>query len=533
MAILPRFITFMFNSSYFQYETEIGQNHAAVRATSNTIISEKNFTKFEVVSSSVRGMVHIRTCYNNKYLQLNPSGVYYYATADEPEEDRAKRSCTLFRFVISGDNVTFFHQVSSAERPVIVYVGGFLGVTFASSPGAYRFRFRDMTSLVILPKHVLFKGDDGNYLRARKGRWLEFVANDPMDWRVHHISTLVPNTGDVRLLSPRFNLYWQRINSDWLKCDAGETGHQNLLNSIFRPIRQSSSSQGTTIALLNTTNNRYCQRWTSGGNAGRIRASALNVPSNALLTVEEAVRDREISNIRYHIDDARTYDMIPIRSVPQIVYNYGHSEAITKVGFSYTEVMEDMFSSSHSWKLSVTSTVKVRFIPKIVEGKLTANASYSGEVKWSQKNRTEERITSSTNAPVPARSITRVTLVVAQGSMDVPYSYKQRDVLMDGSLDIKDMHDGLFSGLNTFELQYIIGEPQSLPPNANPPPGQDNIVIVPGESRDLPRMAIPRTLVVDEFKVKGKDQGEKEEPIPMEEDDQGGEEELVPLPSKL
>lgn len=523
----------MHNSWFFQYETETGQHHAVVRARSNTIISENNFTKFEVVSSSVRGMVHIRTCYNNRYWQLKSTGNHLYAIADEPEEDRSKRSCTLFRFVISGDRVTFFHQFSNTERHVVVYEGGFVGPLWANIPGGHRFRFRDMTSLVILPKHVLFKGDNGNYLRARKGGWLEFVANDPTDWRVHHISTLVPNTGDVRLLSPRFNLYWQRISNDWLRCDAGETGQQNLLNSIFRPVRQTSSSQGTTIALLNTTNNRYCQRWTSGGNAGRIRASALNIPSNALLTVEEAVRDREISNIRYHIEDARTYDMIPIRSVPQIVYNYGHSEAITKVGFSYLEVMEDMFSSSHSWKLSVTTTVKVRFIPKIVEGKLTANASYSGEVKWSKKNRSEERITSSTNAPVPARSITRVTLVVAQGSMDVPYSYKQRDVLMDGSLDIKDMHDGLFSGLNTFELQYIISEPQSLPPNANPPPGQDNIVIVPGESTDLPRMAIPRTFVVDEFKVEGKDQGEQEEPIRMEEDDQGGEEELVPLPSKL
>ncbi|XP_021744011.1 uncharacterized protein LOC110710053 isoform X2 [Chenopodium quinoa] len=523
MAGLPRLITLRGNR-FFQYETEEGELHATVRNTSDTIISENNFTLFEVVSSRVQGMVHIKSRFNNRYLRLNPTGVYIYATADELEEDRAKRSCTLFRVVVSGYNVRFFHQSDNVERGVIYYQNGVLGVQGIHT---YSLLFRDMTDFVILPKHVMFKGNDGNYLRARKNRNLEFVANDPTDPRVHHIATVSPLSPSFSLLSPRFNLYWERINGDWLQCNSSRPF---IVNTAFRPVRQGFGSQNNTIALLNTNNNRYCERWTSGGNAGRIRASSSTVPPTAVLTVEEAVRDREISDIRYRLEDARIYNMVPLQAVSQTVFNYGNHDERQEVKFTYREVIEEKFSSSHSWKLSVKATIRVRLIPVILQGKLTTTASYGGSVEWSKMKRIERTVTGSTTATVPARSSRRVTLIVGQGSMDVPYSYRQSDILMDGTFEEKTMHDGLFSGLNTFEFQYTLEEPESLPRSARPPIGHDDIVIVPGETMDLPRMAISRG--VDEVEVEGKE----EELVPMEQDcGEEGKEEPVPLPvsSKL
>lgn len=515
----------MSSSRFFQYETGTGELHATLRNTSDTVISENNFTLFEVVSTRARDVVHIKSCYNNRYLRLNPTGVYIYASADELQEDRSERSCTLFRVVISGNNVRFFHQSDNVERAVIIYQGGVLGVRQGNQ--AFNLLFRDMTNFVNLPKHVMFKGNDGNYLRARKNRNLVFVANDPTDPRVHHIATLSPLSGNFSLLSTRFNLYWERINGDWLQCNSSRPF---AANTVFRPVRQGFGIQNSTIALLNTNNNSYCERWTSGGNAGRIRASSSTVPPNAVLTVEETVRDRKISDIRYHLEDARIYNMVPLQAVSQTVFNYGNHDERQVVKFAYKEVIEEKFTSSHSWKLSVKATIRVRLIPVILQGKLTTTASYGGSVEWSKMKRIERTVTGSTTATVPARSSVRVTLIVGQGSMDVPYSYRQSDILMDGTFEEKTLHDGLFSGLNTFEFQYTIEEPQSLPRSAMPPIGHDDIVIVPGETIDLPRMAISRE--VDQVKVEGKE----DELVPMEEDCGGeGNEEPVPLPvpSKL
>ena len=120
MAELPRLITLMTLQNFFEYDTKEGELHATLRYTSNKIISEDNFTLFEVEkSSSVGGMVHIKSAYNNRYLRLNPTGVLITATADELEEDTAKRSCTLFRFFISGDLVRFVLQADNLQWGVM------------------------------------------------------------------------------------------------------------------------------------------------------------------------------------------------------------------------------------------------------------------------------------------------------------------------------------------------------------------------------------------------------------------------------
>ena len=153
--------------------------------------------------------------------------------------------------------------------------------------------------------------------------------------------------------------------------------------------------------------------------------------------------------------------------------------------------------------------------------------STTGSVEWSKEKIETKTASGSTTATVPARSTTRVTLI---GFMDVPYSYRQNDILMDGTFEEKTLHDGLFSGLNTFEFQYIIDEPESLPRSARPPAGHDDIVIVPGESRDLPGLAISSVY----HGVKG--EGKEEELVPTELDLGGvGNEEPLPLPrpSKL
>lgn len=92
---------------YLEYVMEKGQFHRKLRMTSPVVASAKNFTKLEVVraqASGARDLVHIRSSYNNKYLVLeSDSSQWLIAGADEPEEDRSKWSCTLFRPTVAAN----------------------------------------------------------------------------------------------------------------------------------------------------------------------------------------------------------------------------------------------------------------------------------------------------------------------------------------------------------------------------------------------------------------------------------------------
>ncbi|KAK9950586.1 hypothetical protein M0R45_006070 [Rubus argutus] len=74
--------------------------------------------KFEMVpSKSGKELVHLRCCYNNKYLVRPTAGLssmsrWIVAAADKPEEDKFKITCTLFKLEpvnIEGLEFRFFH----------------------------------------------------------------------------------------------------------------------------------------------------------------------------------------------------------------------------------------------------------------------------------------------------------------------------------------------------------------------------------------------------------------------------------------
>lgn len=64
--------------------------------------------KFEVVTANTgTGLVHIRSAYNKKYMRRKDETSGYIAPkADEPDEDQAKWSCTLFEPLESADGDT-------------------------------------------------------------------------------------------------------------------------------------------------------------------------------------------------------------------------------------------------------------------------------------------------------------------------------------------------------------------------------------------------------------------------------------------
>ena len=92
------------------------------------------------------------------------------------------------------------------------------------------------------------------------------------------------------------------------------------------------------IALLNMEN-KYCMRWIRGGQPRLIdtlTASANGVEPLAVMEVEEAVREREIYDIRYNLEDVRIYNVEPWidGNLVRDTYNTTAQTVIKRVGFT-------------------------------------------------------------------------------------------------------------------------------------------------------------------------------------------------------
>ncbi|CAL1357199.1 unnamed protein product [Linum trigynum] len=111
---LPTFVVLKsrYNRKYLRYRHEGGEQHGFLQFSEDKATSQ--YAKFKVkVAKSGDGLVHLKCCYNNKYLvRCSPKHWWISGAADRPEEDRSKWSCTLFNPVyVNGDPATvrFLH----------------------------------------------------------------------------------------------------------------------------------------------------------------------------------------------------------------------------------------------------------------------------------------------------------------------------------------------------------------------------------------------------------------------------------------
>ncbi|XP_021862428.1 uncharacterized protein [Spinacia oleracea] len=467
MGELPRFIVLgrpTGGVTYLRYVVERGAQHRRLHLSSPEVISERNFTKLEVVRAPPtigRDMVHIRSCYNNKFLVLESEGSnVFVAEADEPEVDRSIWSCTLFRVTYVNNRLSLLLQSSNAQHSVQVLSNSSLGIAVRNSPFAYWFDVTNMSTLAILPEYIAFKGDNNRYLNSRHIRTqnrLKYESTNLLDTGVHHQTQTLRN-GNVRFRSIHFGRFWRKSNPEWIFGDSDDRTGSDI-NTVFRPIKL----DGNKISLLNLGNNRYCMRRVQGGQpklVDTLTASSSTVGPLTVMEVEEAVRQREIYNIHYNMDESRVYNVAPFESgnVTQDTYNLTPLPVVKRVGFKYTQVTRETFNSSHSWKVAYNSKIKVTVIPKFVEGEATLEASYDGKVEWSELNETIITQTKDLFIPVPPMTKSIVTLILGRGSVDVPFSYEQRDILPNGREVHKHMEDGLFSGLNTEVFTHTVRE---------------------------------------------------------------------------
>ncbi|KAL2892255.1 KAT8 regulatory NSL complex subunit 1-like protein [Bienertia sinuspersici] len=462
---LPRYIALGKGGKYLQYVWEEGELHSRMQLSSDRLVSEdRSITKLEIVKSetSIQGLtlVHIRSCYNNKFLVLSSEVEnWIVAGADEPEEDRFKWSCTLFMlggiknvlslFLLAGRAV-YGVQIDETEKCLI-------GVR---NSAAAELDIANLVSLPIMPRYVVFKGDNNKYLAARhilSHKRLKFNMDSPLNsQRAHHETVILPN-GNVRFRSLSYNRFWRNAGNAFIWCESNDQTAKNS-DTVFQPVRLHNKGS-TAVALKNIGNNKYCERNTTRGPRrlkGTLRASTTVVNPQAVLRVEEAIRQRTIYDLEFRVNDARIYDYTRFESVADSISNWSETDTEEKeVTLTYTRIRQETFTSTMSWKIRSYLDLYGQ-IPLLEKGEIRLEEPFVQQRTWSKTRQTTEEISSVVTIQVPPMTKTVVTMIIGRGSIDVPFSYMQRDVLLNEKIVTNRLHDGLFTGLNTELLDYTL-----------------------------------------------------------------------------
>ncbi|XP_057773149.1 uncharacterized protein LOC130992511 [Salvia miltiorrhiza] len=400
--------------------------------------------------------VHIRFCYNNKYWQKSDGDDGIVALSSKPEEDTTKPSCTLFEVALLMPTLGNFTHVPTGRRVMMNNATKALYVDKAGSEGAL-LGYMDWSTLVKLPTHVAFKGDNEKYLQAfyDDHNYLKFKSDDPNYYLCSNTVSLM-NDGHVRIKNDHWGMFWRR-SPNWIWADSTDLTANNN-DTLFWPVK----IDADTIALRSAGNNRFCQRLTTDGMESCLNAASSTMAKEARLQVQELVEARSINNVRYRMEDARIYGETPYLAGTSSVTNDGDEESSLSVSITYTDEKSYSFSSSLAITAGVTTSIKTG-VPFIAEGKVEISFQVETTFEWSKSTTTTTSITATGSVPVPPRSKAVVSYVGTKGTCDVPFSYTQQDrSSTDGTITDTDQIDGVYNGVNCYNFSFIVEKTQPL-----------------------------------------------------------------------
>ncbi|CAB4299532.1 unnamed protein product [Prunus armeniaca] len=419
---LPRYMVLKsrYNAKYLSYVKEDVQIHGFLKFSGEEVVSL--YSKFHVeMAKGGKGLVHIRCSYNNKYwVRWSENHYWIVAGANEPEEDQSKWSCTLFEPVYV-DNKDLL-------KGLIV----------------------DWETLLVLPKHVSFKGGNGKYLSARTFNCLPFLQFSSSDVGDYGVGNEVFSNGDgsVRIKSNLFGKFWRRGNN-WIWADSNLDGNESNKDMLFWPIKLGNDNK---IALRNLGNNNFCFRLTdefeSCLNAGRP-----GIVREAQMEVEELVVYRSIYNVNFRLLDSRIYSQRVVSMATGDAVNRTQEENTIDLRLSYKDSRSSTWNSSVSMKLGLVNEVQTG-VPLIAKGEIEILTEFATEFQWGKTNTSESEVVNVYRVVMPPMSMVKVSLMATRGSCDVPFSYTQRDTLIDGTTVTQAMDDGVYTGVNSYNFKY-------------------------------------------------------------------------------
>ncbi|KAL1538244.1 hypothetical protein AAHA92_27008 [Salvia divinorum] len=437
-----------------------GTNTYVYRKDDGSVVDGKDDMFSEVVkielerSKADNIRFHLRFTYTNRYWQKNADDDTIVAVLTKPEEDTTKPSCTLFEITQQSD-VLYFTHVQTGWR--VMLNNSTRGFYVAKNSVGAPLGFFDWDTLVKLPSHVAFKGNNGAYLKAfnAESNYLQFGSDDPNSILSGHQVSLTRD-GHVRIKSDFYGLFWRR-DPNWIKADSGDITANNI-ETLFWPVKV----EDNIIALKSAGNNNFCKRLSYDGKDNLLNAAVSTITDEARLEVQELVNEREIYNVRYRMEDARVYEETPYMAGTTTVTNHADEAASIEVTLKYEDTTSYSFTRSVSVTAGVTSSIKAG-IPGIGEAGIEVMTQISTEFEWNDTTSVTKEISAAGTVPVPAKSSAVVHYVGTTASCDVPFSYTQKDKSStDGKITQTDQIDGVFTGVNSYNFQFTVEKYEHL-----------------------------------------------------------------------
>ncbi|KAH6773451.1 hypothetical protein C2S51_011855 [Perilla frutescens var. frutescens] len=470
-ATLPRFIVIkprFQNISCISYKDEYGGVPGSVVNVGEGVFS--TLVKIEVEPATTHdNYVHLRFCHSNNYIGRGvSSGVV--AQWKQPEEDISNVRCTLFEATSADGNAGAFRfthvqsgwlmQLNASTDRVVLMASIY--------PSDGYFDIVDWDTLVKLPAHVAFKGDNGKYLKAYYTgvTYLHFSSNDANEVYSGHAVELMPD-GHVRIKSLHTGNLWSRKTIDFLNIttiQADTSDDDASANTLFWPVK----IDDNTIALRNKGNNSFCNRHNTTDATGLLIDGILvpGVPTitrEARLGVEELVLQRRIYNVKYRMEDARIFGETPYLAGTTTVFNESDHEASIAVAITYEDQRSYSFSRSLSLTAGITSTIETNVLG-IVNASIQVSYQINGTFEWNDTTTTTTSITATGGVPVPPRSTAVVSYVGTKGTCNVPFSYVQQDrSSTDGRVSETKQIDGIYNGVNCYNFSFVVEKTISHP----------------------------------------------------------------------
>ncbi|KAF7005261.1 hypothetical protein CFC21_020395 [Triticum aestivum] len=410
------------------------------------------------------GLVHVRCCYNNKYWVpqqrvLHGSTRWTIGTANELEEDLSKPSCTLFKHIPVADEedstCRFLHSQlgkyacvkSSSDMSKRPYLH--IAHEEADQDNLLRaFTILDVSEQKQLPTYLAFKGDNGQFLGAKivEGyNYLEYSQTDIGDPSVLH-KVFTNKDGVVRIKSNYFDRFWRR-SPNWIWADSSDTTHNNL-DTLFKV-----TTGPDFIALQNLGNNNFCKRLTTEGKTSCLNAGIGSITVEARMQCYEPVVSRDIDDIHFSLDEAKIYTKDVEGLDSQIVENKTTTTNKTKMAFTYTHTVASTWSSTVSMKIGIKTNLKAG-VPFIVDGKIEVSTEFSGSYTWGKTETEQKQVSKQIDVEVPPMKKVTVKAIGSNGVCDIPFSYKQRDILTNGDEVTQEFTDGMYFGVKTSSITF-------------------------------------------------------------------------------
>lgn len=417
------------------------------------------------------GLVHIRCCYNNNYWCRNEFG-YIVVTSCEKVEDKESSYSTLFRpRIIDGSEVRFTHAHKgyglNYEHPFFLPTPWNIELGRNASP----FKIVHYDLLARLPKRVIFKGDNGQYLRCRRQKpwpipidggflgggvveeesheYNEFTSKDGSDRSAHY--EITHYNGTIRIKSIEFGKFLRR-NGDrnynsWIWGDSDDTTINNL-DTLFKV-----ENLGNVIALRNLGNNKVCRRLSADRLDNCLKAMETYVVSEARLVVEEPVSYRKLET-QYKIDAAKiTSGRLIQYSTATGVNKYKDRDDELSDSFEYNKTRNTSWNRTTTLTKTANAEINIK-LPKFVDGKIQLS-DQNVEVQHLDKGSTfSEKRTARYSIKVPPMTKAILTGYVREVTYEIPFSYIQTDVYTTGEKATIIVEDGVCQGVEACDYHY-------------------------------------------------------------------------------